>query len=371
MEHVYPSLKKTILSTLLLTALGSASFAQNPTTFTNSTDCNVVEDFDLDRGGFTSYSLYAGRNQVEFYYEPAPGGYWIQNDNVNRREASIISSVYSSPMSGTAIVGFKYKVPSNSDYRIRIINAQCNCTGGEELLATTAIGADWTPLPGKEGRICIKINDADIQQGQNLRYEISIRTNPPGDIIIDDFSLGEIAQSPLPVTFKGITARAENSVVNVLWEVADEIDVKGYQVERSSNGMQFENIGFVEAHGKPVYSFTDVSAGSGSVFYRVKNVDIDGKFKYSSIVKVNNKRASTLKLFPVPAQTEVTLQHARITTNTMISLTTADGRTLRQIRPATGAYQTPVSLAGLNPGLYLLRLEDGSGMVETIKLIKQ
>ena len=371
MKHVYPTIRKTILSTLVLTALTTGSFAQNPTTVTNSTDCNVVEDFDLDRGGFTSYSLYAGRNQVEFYYQPATAGYWIQNKNVSQREASIISGVYTSPMSGMAIVGFKYKAPAGSDYRIRIINAQCNCAGGEELLATTAIGSEWTPLPSKEGRVCVRITDADILQGQNVRYEISIRTNPPGDIIIDDFSLGEVAQSPLPVTFKGIVARSENNAVSVQWEVADEIQVRGYEVQRSTNGMRFETVGFVAAHGKPVYSFTDAQPASGAVYYRVKNVDIDGKFEFSSIVRVNNKRAATLKIYPVPAQQTATLQHERITGPTTISLTTVDGRLVKQLRAVVDTYQTAVPLQELKPGMYLLQLDRGQEGTETLKFIKQ
>lgn len=355
----------------LLTALSTATLAQNPTSFTNSNECNVVEDFNLDRGGFTSYSLYAGRDQVEFYHNPAPLGYWFQNNDLAVREASIISGVYNSTMTGSAIVGFKYQAPPESDYRIRIINAQCNCTGGEELLATTAVGYIWTPLPATEGRICIRINDADIHQGQHVRYEISIRTKLTGEVIIDDFSLGEVAQSPLPVTFKGIVARSENSAVNVQWDVADEIDVRGYEVQRSTNGMRFETIGFVPAHGKPVYSFTDAQPAGGAVYYRVKNVDIDGKYEFSSIVRVNNKKATTLKLYPVPAQETVTLQHERITAHTTITLTTAEGRVVRQIRPAADTYQTPITLTGLKSGMYLLRLDNGQGAAEAIKVIKQ
>lgn len=371
MKHVYPISRKTLLLATLLTGLSTASLAQNPTSFTNSNECNVVEDFNLDRGGFTSYSLYAGRDQVEFYYIPAPVGHWLQNNDLAVREASIISGVYNSTMTGSAIVGFKYQAPPESDYRIRIINAQCNCTGGEELLATTAIGYIWTPLPSTEGRICIKINDADIYQGQNIRYEISIRTKLTGEVIIDDFSLGEVAQSPLPVTFKGIVARSENNAVNVQWDVADEMDVRGYEVQRSTNGMRFETVGFVPAHGKPVYSYTDAQPASGAVYYRVKNVDIDGKYEFSSIVRVNSKRATTMKLYPVPAQQTVTLQHERITAPTTITLTTVDGRQVKQLRPVADSYQTTVPLQDLKPGMYLLRLDRGQEGTETLKFVKQ
>jgi hypothetical protein len=370
MEHVYPTIRKTFFVLSLLTALTTASRAQNPTTVFNSDECNVVEDFNTDNGGFKSPSIYANANDLSFYYYSVEG-YWAESGSESQKEASIISGVYLNNFSGSVTVGFKYKAPKNSDYRIRVISVNCSCVGGLDIIATTAVGTDWTELPEEEGRVCVRLVDADIQQGQHLRYEITIRSKSPKEIIFDDFSLGEVVAAPLPVTFRGIVARSENSTVSIQWDVADEIDVKGYQVERSSNGMQFEAIGFVEAHGKPFYSYTDAQAGNGSVFYRVKSVDIDGKFKYSSIVRVSNKRTTTLKAFPVPAQNEVTLQHERITAPTTISLTTADGRTIRQIRAATGAYQTPVSLAGLQPGLYLLRLEDGQGGAETIKLLKQ
>jgi hypothetical protein len=370
MEHVYPRIRKTFVLASLLTALTVTTQAQNPTTVFNSEECNVVEDFNTDNGGFKSPSIYSNANDLSFYYYSAEG-YWLESENQSQKEASIISGVYLNSFSGSVTVGFKYKASKNSDYRIRVISVNCSCVGGLDIIATTAVGTDWTPLPEEEGRVCVRLVDADIQPGQHLRYEITIRSRSPRDIIFDDFSLGEIAAAPLPVTFKGIVARSQNSLVTVQWDVADEIDVKGYQVERSTNGLQFEAIGFVDAHGKPFYSYTDAQAGNGTVFYRVKSVDIDGSFKYSSIVRVSNKRSTTLKLFPVPAQNEVTLQHERIMGNTVITLTTADGRAIKQIRATSGTYLTPVSLAGLQPGLYLLRLEDGQGGRETIKLIKQ
>lgn len=370
MEHVYPRIRKTFVLAFLLTALTTATQAQSPTTVFNSDECNVVEDFNTDNGGFKSPSIYSNANDLSFYYYSVEG-YWAEGVNQSQKEASLISGVYLNNFTGSVTVGFKYKAPKNSEYRIRVISVNCACVGGLDIIATTAVGTNWTPLPEEEGRVCVRMVDADIQQGQHLRYEITVRSRSPKEIVFDDFSLGEVAAAPLPVTFRGIVARSENSQVTVQWDVADEIDVKGYQVERSTNGMKFEAIGFVDAHGKPYYSYTDAQAANGSVYYRVKSVDIDGKFKYSNIVRVSNKRATTLKLFPVPAQNEVTLQHERITANSIITLTTADGRTVKQIRATTGAYQTPVSLAGLQPGLYLLRVENGQGEAETIKLIKQ
>lgn len=371
MKHVYPINRKTLLLATLLSGLSTVTLAQNPTTVVPADNCKVVEDFNNGNGAFRSPSIYSGDDDVSFYYDAA-AGLWSETNGLSNRDASIISGVYANKQTGSLTVGFKYEAPPNAEYRIRVINVNCNCSGGLDIIATTATGPVWTALPATEGRLCVRLIDADIYQGQNLRFEISFRAKNPRTIIFDDFSLGEeVAASPLPVTFTGIVARSENSVVNVQWDVADEIDVKGYEVQRSTNGSMFETIGYVDAHGKPFYSFTDLQPLGGTAYYRIKNVDIDGQYKYSSTVRVKGKQASTLKLYPVPAQQTVTLQHGKITAQAMLTLTTAEGRVVKQIRPATDSYQTLVSLSGLQPGVYLLRLDSGQGVVEAIKLVKQ
>jgi hypothetical protein len=227
-------------------------------------------------------------------------------------------------------------------------------------------------LPSTYGRICIRINDADLYQGQNLRFEISYRNTQSCDFIFDDFSLGEIAAAPLPVTFMGIVAKkiSDNSV-SVTWDVADEIDVKEYVIERSTNGVNFTSVGSVPAYNKPYYSYTDNQPVTGTVYYRVKNVDLDGKFKYSSVVRVTGKRTMSIKMFPMPAFRNVTIQHDRTGSNATLTLTTMDGRTVKHMALPEGSYQTNLELAQMAPGMYLVRIDDGNGAVETVKLIKQ
>jgi hypothetical protein len=369
MKHLY-SVKA--VATALLISISSSLFAQNPTTVSASNQCNVVEDFNTDNGNFRSTSIYTESSYLPFYWD-ATKGYWIENSGMASREASIISPVYSNTQaSGGVVVGFRYVACAGTEYRIRVLNIACACVGGSDILATTAFGDVWTALPSTSGRICIRINDADIFQGQNLRFEISYRNTQACDFIFDDFSLGEIAAAPLPVTFMGIVAKktSDNSV-SVLWDVADEIDVKGYEVERSTNGTDFSSVGFVTAHGKSAYSFTDNYAVTGTVFYRVKNVDLDGKFKYSSVVRLTGKRTLNIKMFPMPATSKVTIQHDRTGTGASITVTTVDGRTVKQMNLASGTYQTDVQLNNMAPGMYLVRLNDGNGVVETVKLVKQ
>lgn len=370
MKHLY-SVKA--VATALILLVSTFAFAQSPSTVAPSNQCNVVEDFNSDHGNFRSQSIYTESDYTQFNWE-ASNGYWADRSGVMGRNGSLISPVYlNNQPSGGVVVGFRYEACAGTEYRIRVINVACTCIGGNDIIATTANGPVWTALPSTSGRICIRINDADIFQGQNLRFEISYRNAGSNcDFIFDDFSLGEEAAAPLPVTFMGIVAKKESdNLVNVLWDVADEIDVKGYEVERSTNGVNFTSVGFVSAHGKPAYSFSDAQPVAGTVFYRVKNVDLDGKFKYSNVVRVSGKRTLNVKMFPMPATSEVTLQHDRTGNNASLSITTMDGRMIKKMTIAAGSYQTKVALSSMAPGMYLVRLDDGNGAVETVKLVKQ
>lgn len=371
MKQFYSRLFKTIIiSSVLFTSKNASS--QNPTTIASSNNVNVVEDFNSGHGSFSSSSLYSNPDDASFNYV-ASSGTWLESSGLAIRDASIISSVYlNNQLSGGISIGFSFEAPAGTQYRIRIINALCNCTGGATLAGTTANGPVWTVLPSVSGTLNLRLNDADLYQGQNLRFEFSFRANSFGNIRFDNFALGEVAASPLPVTFKSIFAQQVNNSTHLMWDVADEIDVKGYEVERSTNGMQFNSIGFVHVNGKSAYVFADNEILSSTVYYRVKNIDIDGKFKYSGVVKVTNKRSSsTLKLFPLPAQNTVTVQHSKLGENSDIVITTVDGRSIKQFTPTVGSLQTRLDLTSLNPGMYILRLNDGNESIQSIKLIKQ
>ena len=73
----------------------------------------------------------------------------------------------------------------------------------------------------------------------------------------------------------------------------------------------------------------------------------------------------------MPAQKQITLQHEKSNAQSHIILSTVDGRTLKQIIPTSGSYQTDIELSGIAPGIYLIKWSDGNGQTETLKLIKQ
>jgi hypothetical protein len=123
-----------------------------------------------------------------------------------------------------------------------------------------------------------------------------------------------VNNDPLPVTLISFTAKAEdNKFIQLDWATATEIDNSGFQIERSTNGTEFEAIGWAQGHGNSTvridYRFSDLSALPGTVYYyRLKQVDLDGHYKYSNIVSASltGSLGFTLEtLVPNPASSQV------------------------------------------------------------------
>jgi hypothetical protein len=151
-----------------------------------------------------------------------------------------------------------------------------------------------------------------------------------------------------------------------------EENLQGYEIEKSTNGRDFNKIGFVPANGQVTYTFTDAQISQGTVFYRIKNVDNDGKFKYSNILSIRNGASNlVLKAFPLPAINNLTVQHEAITAKGKINISSSDGRIVRSIKPAAGSLETIINLTGLRSGIYILYFDKGDGKLQTMKFMKQ
>lgn len=117
--------------------------------------------------------------------------------------------------------------------------------------------------------------------------------------IIDELRIGGTwSNAPVPVTWKSFTAtrNAEAASSILKWSTASETNNSHFEVQRSADGRTFESIGRVKGTGNSSrtasYSFTDKDAAtSKTTYYRLKQVDFDGKADYSRTVSVANTAA--------------------------------------------------------------------------------
>ncbi len=129
----------------------------------------------------------------------------------------------------------------------------------------------------------------------------------------------------LPVELIYFEAQILSSFVFLRWGTATEINNYGFNVERADTSLIFLYLGFVPGHGTSYspkhYTFYDSTLTSGGIYYyRLKQIDTDGHFKYSDTISVNfstvnvpdvNNNDHSFKLyqnFPNPFNSETIIQ---------------------------------------------------------------
>ena len=102
---------------------------------------------------------------------------------------------------------------------------------------------------------------------------------------------------PLPVKFVGFTLSQKDRDVLVQWSTSEEYNANMYEVERSINGTDWNVIAYVTAAGNTTsltnYSYRDKNITSKAAYYRIKQVDLDGRFSYTPVrsIKTGNEAA--------------------------------------------------------------------------------
>jgi hypothetical protein len=169
----------------------------------------------------------------------------------------------------------------------------------------------------------------------------------------------------LPLRLISFTAKKiEEDKVRLDWVSDHEINTSHFVIERSEDGASFEEAGSVAARSSGGYSygFTNIIVSTTpTYYYRLKMVDLDGRYQYSNIVRINNNSAqANPSVFPVPADKFITIlndkeQEAIIINNT--------GRLIKKILLTRGS-QT-INIAACNPGIYFIKT--GEGVIKFIK----
>ncbi|HNJ59325.1 MAG TPA: T9SS type A sorting domain-containing protein, partial [Chitinophagaceae bacterium] len=154
------------------------------------------------------------------------------------------------------------------------------------------------------------------------------------------------------------------------WITLNEINVSHFNVQRSSNGIEFNTIQQTAAKNNAYneYSITDVQPLNGTSYYRVEAVDKDGKITYSKTEKVQLKvDKEQLTVFPNPATNVVNIIYNKIKQVTVADIA---GRMVRNMQ-VNGADMVQVNIAGLQQGVYLVRVTSTDNKTEVQKLIVQ
>jgi len=180
--------------------------------------------------------------------------------------------------------------------------------------------------------------------------------------------------APLPVELTTFTATAVRTEAQLAWSTASEKNNDHFDVERSLDGGKFAVIGTVRGQGSTTlatqYSFRDAEAAKLTrkpVYYRLRQVDTDGKSSYSPTRAVQFGAGGKLDVSvypnPNPHLSKATLDLTALPAGKCeVQITDVHGRLLRQLT-LDGAAEHVLDVQALPAGLYLVRLQSAAGAV--------
>jgi len=189
---------------------------------------------------------------------------------------------------------------------------------------------------------------------------------------------GLVSGITLPIVLDAFAATLNNDkTIGLNWNTQQESNSSHINIQRSTDGENWETIGTVQAKGNSStateYNFTDEHPVSGNNFYRLQLVDLDNSFTYSDVKVVRTSAIGTVSFFPNPARdyVNVSLGSAVNTTETVtVRLISMSGQVMQEQQTAAAA-GTVVSFRVSNyaSGIYILSVTGQNGTHETRELM--
>ena len=332
---------------------GGGAFSNEKVIVDNAEDVIDVHPADLD-----------GDGDVDLLYAPNDLGVvnWVENTDGD--------GTFSAPREVTNLVSGPTSVFTadlNRDGRLDVLTSSFSDDkiawyvqtesfgvidfGDQTIISTAADGAESVFAADLDSD-----GDIDVLSASDNDDEISWYENAPG--------------TNLPVELTSFTATATGETVALNWATASETNNAGFDVERSADGEAFTTIDFVAGAGTTTdpqtYRFVDPEPPfTGTVHYRLRQVDLDGTFEYSETITVERtpQAFALLPSAPNPFRSTARLRY-ELPDAASVSLQVYDllGRrvaTLVNREQAAGRYTATLDGSRLAPGTYFVRLRAG------------
>ena len=350
MRKFYLLGSKNVKRSLVLMALAAGSFygaqGQTCTNAPSAGPCtggNVTENFNSNGGTFSS---------TNFTYNGGGGNYQV-NPAARNSAYTITSGVYVPGATG-GNVGFSLTGTTSNitSVGIQIVDASTSAV----LFSCTQTPANFVSA----NQLCVSFSGLTPGTPVRFRFTITTANGASGDgvVVFDNFSNGGSAAA-LPVKLDNFDAAKEGAGVKLTWKTDEETGVAVYQVQRSSDGVNFSTIGTVTAEGKKSYTYLDAMPASGNNFYRLRILDVDNRVKISHIVSLRSKVAMTIEAYPNPVRDRMVVQHPKAISGTRLQLVSLTGQVLRDVAVPANSVVTPLEVTGLSKGTYYVVFRSG------------
>lgn len=187
----------------------------------------------------------------------------------------------------------------------------------------------------------------------------------------------------LPVSLLDFSGYKDGSRNQLRWSTAGEQDSRGFQIERSSDQVHFESLGFVNSlapggnsSSRLNYAYADNFPKGLQQYYRLRMTDLNGTSKYSNVIMLRREKPLTLsvdEIFPNPVQSKINLRiNAAVSGSLSVVITDMSGKKLieRKINAEIGYNLFPVTVDNLPAGTYMIHIVGDDGKISK-KFVKE
>ncbi len=210
------------------------------------------------------------------------------------------------------------------------------------------------------------------------RVNTSVFNREPltGDLWWVSVSAEPVQLIPLPATGINLSASLTGSDVALSWKTLTELNSSRFDIERSTDGINFAKIGEKAAAGSSTsdvnYSYADAGMNVSVYYYRLKLVDLDGKVSYSNIAAVRKSSIKTIKVFPNPAVENLSVEFSNAKGSYTITLLNQAGQEVQNIKAdiSNTVQYVKINRNNVAAGMYYVRVkENNTGEVMSEKVI--
>lgn len=227
--------------------------------------------------------------------------------------------------------------------------------GISALGGTITLSVTSNPTP-TTGYVIVNSPSTDVSgmtfDTENLPADWSIEYNVT--------NIQAVYLSALPIEL--LQFKAEKAQLGVLlnWQTTTEKNNDGFELLRSSDGLIWEKIAWIKGNGDSQstqnYTYLDESPKAGANYYQLKQIDFDGQYEMSDKIIVQWDKQRGISLYPNPASSEVTIKLDQLAVVTEVQLFDNLGQFVKILKQNNGQ----ISLDGIVPGIYFLKVQAGS-----------
>jgi hypothetical protein len=180
----------------------------------------------------------------------------------------------------------------------------------------------------------------------------------------------------VPVTLTSFSAQKQNTTTLLKWTTVQEFNSREFVIERSANGVNWQTIATIAAAGNSAsvlnYIARDLNPVKGINFYRLKSVDIDDKFVYSAIRRVDFENKYMYSIYPNPATDLIQITGDNTSGfNANVQITNSLGQVMINKQINSNSQPAQINISFLPSGIYIMKIISADGSVGVQKFSKQ